>query len=746
MEVLATARTTPRRLIVLCLFAAALGLAAGGAAWLLLHLIGLLTNLALFGRTGWDVPSFTHLHRSPRLVIVPVLGGLAVSLLARWSPEIRGHGIPEAMDAVLTNQSRIRPRTAFAKPVSAAIAIGTGGPFGAEGPIIVTGGAIGSLLGQLLPVSTSERKILLACGAAGGMAATFGAPLAAVVLAIELLLFEFSSRVFVPLVVSTALAGGVHSLLFGSGPLFAVPPHHYNGLDKLPLFAVLGVVCGLLAVVVTKGLFLWEAGYRRLPVPEFWHPPLGALAFGLVGLLQPRALGVGYDVIGDVLQSRLAIGTLVAIALAKVVAWWIALASGTSGGTLAPLLLVSGCVGSLAGIASDHVFPAAHVSPGGFALVAMAATFGASVRAPFTAIVFVFELTRDYEIILPLMLATVLAHLVATALLRESLMTEKLTRRGIRVASDYEADVLESSSVGDVMTTAIVTVPAVATVGEARRLLHEEGHGAFPILDGDGRCCGIVARQDLLDARDDDHRPVTDVASRDVVTVEPATSLLAALQLMITEDVGHLPVLRGDELVGICTRTDVLRARARRMELEQTQPGWRRPGRSHDTTPTPEGSARMRRYLVVANQTLGSATLLDALTERHARGPCTFHIVVPAVSSGGVYGQLLSAYAGEDSPEEEREAVEAAGARLATLLHRLTAADVPATGEVGPSDPAAAIERAMAAGSYDEIIVSTLPTPVSRWLRLDLPAHLARRGITCPIETVSSRDEPAPTG
>ena len=250
-----------------------LGLAGGLAAYLLVHLIALLTNLAFFHRVRWTLPSFTHLARSPSIVIVAVAGAMVVSLLARWAPAIRGHGIPEAMEAVLTRQSRVAPRTAVAKPVSAAIAIGTGGPFGAEGPIIVTGGAIGSLIGQVVPVSPSERKILLACGAAAGMAATFGAPLASVVLAIELLLFEFSTRAFVPLVVSSSVAAGMHSAFFGTGPLFAVPQHNFAGLSKLPLYVPLGLACGLLAVVINKGLFLIEDGFRRLPVSQFWWPP-----------------------------------------------------------------------------------------------------------------------------------------------------------------------------------------------------------------------------------------------------------------------------------------------------------------------------------------------------------------------------------------------------------------------------------------------------------------------------------------
>src|ERR1041385_4195161 len=246
-------QTSPRRLLLMTALATALGLAGGAAAYALLHLIGLLTNLALFHRFAWTVPSFRHLPKGPLLIVSPVLGGLAVAALAKWSPVIKGHGIPEAMEAVLTKQSRISPRAAIAKPLSAAIAIGTGGPFGAEGPLIVTGGALGSLIGQVVHVSPAERKILLACGAAAGMAATFGTPLAAVILAIELLLFEFSTRAFIPLVISTTLAAGVHAAFFGNGPLFAVPAHAYAGLSRLPFFAVLGLACGLLATIINRG-------------------------------------------------------------------------------------------------------------------------------------------------------------------------------------------------------------------------------------------------------------------------------------------------------------------------------------------------------------------------------------------------------------------------------------------------------------------------------------------------------------
>jgi len=363
--------TPPRRLLLLTVLAAVIGIAGGVAAYVLIHLIALLTNLAFFHRVGWQLPSFTHLHRSPLVVLVAVAGGLVVAVMAKWAPIIRGHGIPEAMEAVLTRQSRITPRTAVAKPLSAAIAIGTGGPFGAEGPIIVTGGAIGSLLGQVIGMSPSERKILLASGAAAGMAATFGAPLAAVVLAIELLLFEFSTRAFVPLVVASSIAAGMHSAFFGTGPLFAVPHHDFAGLSKLPYYVVLGVACGLLAVVINQGLFLVEDGFRHLPVSEFWWPAIGALGFATVGLVVPRVLGVGYDQISEVLAGRLALGTLIVLALAKLVAWWVALGSGTSGGTLAPILLISASFGGLLGRAAHGVAPGIGVSAGAFAVVAM---------------------------------------------------------------------------------------------------------------------------------------------------------------------------------------------------------------------------------------------------------------------------------------------------------------------------------------------------------------------------------------
>ena len=425
----------------------------------------------------------------------------------------------------------------------------------------------------MLHVTPSERKILLACGAAAGMSATFGAPLAAVILATELLLFEFSARALVPLVVATSVAGGVHAALFGTGPLFDVPAHDYAAdLTALPAFVLLGLACGVAALVISKGLFFVEAMYRRLPFGDGWHPLLGAVGFATVGLFVPRALGVGYDAIDDLLAGRLAISTVAALGLAKLVAWWLALGSGTSGGTLAPILMISASFGTIVGTGLNDVLPGPEIAVGAFALVAMAATFGAATRASFTAIVFVFELTRDYQVIVPLMLATVIADLVFDAVSKDSIMTERLSHRGLRIGRHYGVDPFTTVPVARIMTAPVATLPVTSTVGEARARLLGGGHGAYPLVDADGRLAGIVARGDVLDDAEDD-APVVERASTDVVTVAPEDTATEVLHAMLDEQVEHVPVVSGGQLVGICTRTDLLKVRAEQRQLERVQRG-----------------------------------------------------------------------------------------------------------------------------------------------------------------------------
>jgi len=566
-------RSSTGRIVALSVIAAPIGVLGALSAWVLVKLIGLLTSIALFQQVSTTPPPMSDLHPGPWLFLVAAAGGLAVSLIARWVPTVRGHGIPEAMEAVVERQSVIEPRIAIGKPASAAIAIGTGGPFGAEGPIVVTGSAIGSLLGQVLPVSPAERRILLACGAAAGTAGIFGTPFAAVLLPLELLLFEFSTRSLVPLFVAAAVATAIRSGLLDGGmlvpPMTFTPPH---GLDLL-WYVALGLVCGLLAVVICKGLFWIEGGYRRLPISEFWHPIIGALGFAAVGMVEPRALGVGYAVIGAELAGTIVGGALLALGVAKLLAWWVALGSGTSGGTLAPLLFIGGAFGGWLGSIAVHA--GIPVDPRAFALVAMAAVFGASTRAVLTAVVFMIEIVAAPAMAVPLMLATAAAAIVATSLASDSLMTEKLTRRGLRIHHHAEVDVLRNTRVANVMSRDVVTIQAGATVAAARTALANGPHGAYPLITKDGTLAGMVSRSDLLADGVVDAEPVDAIASGDVIAVASSASVLDVLETIVREGVEHLPVVDDGCLVGICTRTDVLRARARSLDEERPAPSIR---------------------------------------------------------------------------------------------------------------------------------------------------------------------------
>src|SRR5579864_4734659 len=433
------------RIVLVSFLAGGIGLVAGCIAFLLYRLIGLFTNIAFYGHFSAAFISARHNHLGLWVIPIPVIGGLIVGIMAKYgTPKIKGHGIPEAMEAVLVNRSRIQPRVAILKPISAAIAIGTGGPFGAEGPIIQTGGAVGSLVGQLFHTTASERKVLLACGAAAGMSATFNTPIAGVILAIELLLFEFKARSFIPLVIASTLATAVHIQMLGAGPMFKVTAMDFGIPHALPFYLILGVVCGFAAVGFSKLLYWTEDQFEKLPVDELWWPAIGALGLGIIGYFVPRVLGVGYDTIGDILNANLAWKLLLVVMIAKAVALVISLGSGTSGGLLAPMFMSSAALGGVFALGMDRIFPSANLSPGAFALVAMGAVFGAASRATFAFIIFAFEITRDYNSVLPLMLVCVIADGVAMLLMpKASIMTEKLARRGLHIHQEYEADVLQ---------------------------------------------------------------------------------------------------------------------------------------------------------------------------------------------------------------------------------------------------------------------------------------------------------------
>lgn len=578
------------RLLLISVLAGAIGIGAGFIAYVLYNLIGFFTNLFFFQRISFAFTSPRLNQLGPGVIIVPVIGGLIVGVMAKYgSPKIKGHGIPEAMEAVLVSRSRIEPRVAVLKPLSAAIAIGTGGPFGAEGPIIQTGGAVGSLVGQVFHTTAAERKVLLACGAAAGMSATFSTPIAGVILAIELLLFEFKSRSFIPLVIASTLATSVHYQLMGRGPMFDVAAVNFGIPDGLPFYLVLGLICGLAAVGFTRLLYWVEDQFDRLPVDEMWWPAIGALGLGIIGFFVPRVLGVGYDTISDILNSRLPLDLLLVILIFKALALVISLGSGTSGGLLAPMFMSSAALGAVFALGVNSLVPGAHLDPGAFALVAMGAVFGAASRATFSFIIFAFEVTRDYNAILPLMLVSVIADGIAIVFMpTTTIMTEKLARRGLRVHQDYETDVLQQVTVGEVMLRDVPTIPSDMKVKElAERIARGDPlltrHQAVPILDKEGRLAGIITRDDVLRALEKDTQgrlTVLEAGNDKLVVTYPDELVHDAVIKMLRNNIGRLPVVSRQDphhLVGYLGRSALMAARLRRLEEEHVrEPGWLR--------------------------------------------------------------------------------------------------------------------------------------------------------------------------
>lgn len=576
------------RMVLVSFLAAGIGLLAGGIAYVLYKLIGLFTNIAFYGRFVFDFTSARFNHLGWWVIPIPVIGGIIVGFMAKYgTPKIKGHGIPEAMEAVLVNRSRIEPRVAILKPLSAAIAIGTGGPFGAEGPIIQTGGAVGSLVGQAIHTTASERKVLLACGAAAGMAATFNTPISGVILAIELLLFEFKARSFIPLVIASTLATAVHMQLLGAGPMFKVSAMNFGVPRALPFYLLLGLICGLAAVGFSKLLYWVEDQFEKLPVDELWWPAIGALGLGVIGYFVPRVLGVGYDTIGDILNGNLVWKLLLVVMLAKVAALVISLGSGTSGGLLAPMFMSSAALGGVFAMGIDRIFPTANLSPGAFALVAMGAVFGAASRATFSFIIFAFEITRDYNSVLPLMLVSVIADGIAMLLMpRASIMTEKLARRGLYIHQEYEADVLHQVNVAETMERDVPTISGDTTITELADRIgrHDPSvsqHQGMLVLDESGKLAGVITRGDVLRALDEDHSgkmTVLEASSRNVVVTYPDELLHDALEKMLRNNIGRLAVVdRADpqKVVGYLGRPGIMAARLRRIEDEEVrEPGW----------------------------------------------------------------------------------------------------------------------------------------------------------------------------
>ena len=558
------------RVLVVSLAAVLLAFVAALVAQGLDRLIRLVTNVSFHGRMSFAATSPEHTSLGWWLVLIPVGGGLIVGAMARWgSQAIRGHGIPEAMENVLFHGSRIPARLAFLKPISAAISIGTGGPFGAEGPIIATGGALGSLFGQLAKLAADERKTLLAAGAAAGMAATFGTPVSAVLLAIELLLFEYRPRSVIPVALAAAVAAGGRTLFVGFEPAFRIPALVESRLPALVGYAAVGALAGVLAVGVTRLVYAIEDGFERFPIHWMWWPAIGAIPVGIIGVLQPKTLGVGYSNIEGLVGGKFALGAAALLAVAKLASWSISLGSGTSGGTLAPLLTVGGGFGFVAGTLFSSV-PGLHVDPRVAALVGMAATFAGASRAFLASVVFAFEATRDPAGLLPLLIGGAAAYLVASLLSRHSIMTEKLARRGARISGELESDPLELAGVAAFASAPVVTLDADETLESARRFLEGGGapasHQGFPILGARGAIVGVLTRRDLSVPASDPSARLRELIRRNPVVIGPGASLRDAADLMVRAKVGRLPVVAEDgTLAGIVTRSDLLAAHEKRL-------------------------------------------------------------------------------------------------------------------------------------------------------------------------------------
>ena len=574
VEAPAQYRPVDRRVITTSILAVFVAAVSALLAEVLIALIALVTNLAFYGKvsTAMHSPSGTTIGLG--ILFVPIIGGLIVGLMARFgSAGIRGHGIPEVMEKVLYGESRIPARMMFLKPVSAAIAIGTGGPFGAEGPIIATGGALGSLVGQIHRATADERKTLLAAGAAAGMAATFGTPVAAVLLAVELLLFEYRARSLIPVALAAVTATAVRTVFHGSDPVFQMTMKGLPSGEALLFYTLLGAFVGFVAALITRVVYGIEDAFEHLPMHWMWWPAIGAVAVGIIGYLSPNVLGIGYENIEGALTGTIAGRALITLVVLKFLAWAIYIGSGTSGGTLAPLFTIGGGLGAWIGAISTRVFPFMGIDSRVAGLVGMAAIFAGASHALLASVVFAFETTRQPLGLLPLLAGCTAAYFVSMLFRPTSIMTERLSRRGMGVHTEYAVDYLSRVAIRDVAVKDVVTFTASQTVGEVRELLASGDssltHQGFPIVDQNGDLVGVVTRRDVADAAVNPENPILSIIKQSPKVVYSDSSLRDAADHMVVHHVGRLPVVDRDEprkVIGIITRSDLLAAHAPRIE------------------------------------------------------------------------------------------------------------------------------------------------------------------------------------
>jgi chloride channel protein, CIC family len=573
-ETLGDFTTTPRVLVISAL-ALVIGAVCAFVALALLRLIGLFTNLFYYGRWSSALVSPVGNHLGWLSVLVPVAGALIIGVMARYGSErIRGHGIPEAIEAILMNGSRVEPKVALLKPISSAISIGSGGPFGAEGPIIMTGGAFGSMIAQLFHLTAAERKTLLVAGAAGGMSATFASPVAAVLLAVELLLFEWKPRSLIPVALASAVAAVLRRYILGFGPLFPVPAHPlFIGPKGLMACVLVGILAGALSALLTLSVYAAEDFFQRLPIHWMWWPALGGLAIGLGGLVFPQALGVGYDTIGNLLQGNVTTKVILGVLLVKWFIWAVSLGSGTSGGVLAPLLMMGGALGGLEAMFLPNE------GAGFWPLVSMGAILGGTMRSPFTSIIFAFELTHDANVFLPLLVGSVVAHAFTVLTLKRSILTEKVARRGYHLSREYSIDPLELLFAREVMRTKIAALSAKSTLREVQHSLrsdHRQKQRLLPVVDREGRLTGVVTRGDIreqieLGGEAVLEKRLSELVHSTVVAAYPDEPLRIVVHRMAEKGITRLPVIERDsrKLLGLLSLDDLLKARSRHLEDER---------------------------------------------------------------------------------------------------------------------------------------------------------------------------------
>ena len=569
--------TATPRMLQLAAMAAVTGTFGAFAAWILLRLIAIITNMAYFHRFGTAlVPLPAHLPFSS--VAIPVIGSIIIGLMARYGSEkIRGHGIPEAIEAILIGRSRIEPKVALLKPLSSAISIGTGGPFGAEGPIIMTGGALGSLFAQMFQLSAAERKSLLVAGAAAGMTAVFGTPIASVLLAVELLLFEWKPRSFIPVSVASAVSFAWRPFLIGSGALFPYLTVVTMPWWGLSLCAVVGLVAGAQSSLLTLALYAVEDLFRRLPIHWMWWPALGGIVVGLGGVADPAVLGVGYDNIRALLTGSIGLTATATLLWDKALVWVAALSSGTSGGVLAPLLILGGALGAL----ESHWMPFGN--SGFWALLGMAAILGGTMRAPLTATIFAVELTGNPHLLPQLFVASVAGFGFTVLAMPRSILTERIARRGLHLSREYVVDPFDVMRAGEIMASPVETLPATMTIKDAVAFFAGgDRHKSYPVMDGKGRITSMVSRADMLRwVREgwEADETLGDLKSEMVTAFADELTGVVADRMSET-GASRIPVIARESglLVGLVARRELLRVRSEALKQEMRDGGLRRLG------------------------------------------------------------------------------------------------------------------------------------------------------------------------